>query len=198
MSSTKNLTKKQDAFCKLYTTNGKDAYAAAKEAGYATQYLHQTVSELMCNPNITEYCNKIFNRSIMKFNVNRDTTIVQIQEFLEIAKEKRDVNGAAKMIDIQCKMFGLYEPTRIEHTGKIIVSFDTDEPQVLVGGIVDKDGVQDFTPIQHNNEEFNMGNMNEEDFTSSPSNAQSQTPGNPANESGQGNDDMASDGAVIV
>jgi len=137
------LTDKMKLFVIKYVENNLNAYQACLDAGYTAGSAKVNASVLLHNPLITLEISKIQNQQLKKLVTSKMGQLMKIEKFITIAEAKRDINGAAKMIDIQCKMLGFYAPTEINTTGEIKISFGQ-EPVALVGKTMN-DGVEDFT-----------------------------------------------------
>jgi hypothetical protein len=121
------LNENQIAFATYYVELGSTV-KACELAGYSKKSSDTIGGRLLKQPKIQRYIQYVRDVNALKAGITRGTQLAKINKFLEVAYQKKDVSGAAKLIDLECKITGLYAPVKSELKSEITVAFGTEEP----------------------------------------------------------------------
>jgi len=113
-------------------SNPKSGMASAIYAGYSgnsNSILSSTASHLLADPRVIGYCKFLMSRTALKLNYTKEGQLQKLGKFIDMAAEKKDLYAASKLIDLENKLLGFYQPTtqiNMAATGDIKVTFGSE------------------------------------------------------------------------
>ena len=116
MSEKKQLTAKQEAFCREYCVDF-NATQAAIRAGYSERSANQMAAENMAKHGVKERIAELQKTHNKKIDLNREYVINNIQEIAELAKNDANFNAALKALELLGKHLAIFTEKK-EITGK--------------------------------------------------------------------------------
>lgn len=129
----KGLTVSEKSFVDAYIdpSNGFNPRTCVVKAGYPEKGAKELGKQLMEDSRILRAIEIGRRQMEMSVATNRTNQLRKLETFLGIAMDKRDVVGASKILDIENRMLGYYEPIKMDITGSINISFGSGEPIIV-------------------------------------------------------------------
>lgn len=129
----KGLTDSEKAFVNAYIdpANGFNPRTCVIKAGFPEKGSKDQSRLFMEDSRILRAIEIGRRQMEMSVATNRTNQLRKLETFLGIAMDKRDVVGASKILDIENRMLGYYEPIKMDITGQINISFGSGEPIIV-------------------------------------------------------------------
>ena len=112
------LTTKQNAFVKVYISNGGNATQAAIQAGYSESSAHSIGEENLKKPAIKYHLDQHREKIAIRHDITVDYLIDKLEKSYELAMDIETVAPAVAAVHLMAKITGL-DKQIIEHQGKI-------------------------------------------------------------------------------
>lgn len=119
------ITEMQKKFCEAYLVNGRNAMAAAREAGYGKSYANNKSSQILNSTVVKQYLRKRLEKVDKKLEVTFDWKIKRLKQIAN----KHENNIAVSAISEMNKMQGHYSPDK-HVNANININSDADLIQV--------------------------------------------------------------------
>ena len=124
----KKLTKKQQKFCQEYLTNGHNAAAAARAAGYSTKTAREIAAENLTKPNIANFIDEEFKKNQEDYHCTRASLALKIEDAISRAKEQDNVPAEIRGLELLGKLCGLFsEKHSVDGEIRIMTVWGADE-----------------------------------------------------------------------
>jgi phage terminase small subunit len=111
------LSPKQEKFVKEYLKTGNATQSYLK-AGYKTKSPEVGASQLLRNNNVQERLKELEKASTEKFKIDKEFLTEKYLEIHQLAMEG-NIAVSKSSLDSLARMYGLNEPEKIEHSGKL-------------------------------------------------------------------------------
>lgn len=111
------LSRKQEAFCLEYSTNGFNGLQAYKTVyGCTSQSAQANSSKLLTNTNVKLLVEKLKQESIEKYNTTRESILSDLIDIDLQAKLTDNLKIRVQIAQEKSKLFGLYAPSKFAQT----------------------------------------------------------------------------------
>jgi len=111
------LSPKQEKFVKEYLKTGNATQSYLK-AGYKTKSPEVGASQLLRNNNVQDRLKQLEEVSTEKFKIDKEFLTEKYLEIHQLAMEG-NIAVSKSSLDSLARMYGLNEPEKVEHSGKL-------------------------------------------------------------------------------
>jgi len=119
------ITEKQKKFCEAYLANGRNARAAAREAGYGKSYAGNKSGEILKSTIVKQYLRKRLQKADKQLEATFDWKLRRLKQIADSHENNIAVSAIAEMN----KMQGHYSPDK-HVNANININSDADLIQV--------------------------------------------------------------------